>query len=50
MKAHWLERLKWWVCEKLGHPFYRAAWIYDGAYHKDCYCGRIISEPLKQED
>ena len=54
MEQKLLTRLGWWMCDKVDHPFPRHAWIYDGAYHRDCrWCGRIISirhsEPLEQE-
>ena len=47
MEQHWLERLKWWLCEKLGHKL-DTGWVYDGKHHRNCLrCGRIISKPIK---
>jgi hypothetical protein len=49
MNQTWLYRLGLWLCDKLGHSASRA-WIYNGYYHRDCrLCGRIVSEPLKEE-
>jgi hypothetical protein len=49
MEQSWRERLLWWICEKLSHPFINKTWIYNNYRHKECrVCGRIISEPLKE--
>ncbi len=46
-----LYRFGVWLCKKINHPFPRAAWIYDGYYHRDCrWCGRVVSEPLKEKN
>jgi hypothetical protein len=45
MRPHWLERLKSWICTKLGHvvPIH-GAWHFNGKIHRHCKrCGRIIS-------
>ena len=50
MNQPWYIRFGWWLCEKLGHPFPLKGWIHDGHYHRDCrLCGRIVSEPIKEE-
>jgi hypothetical protein len=50
MSPHWLERFVWWLCEKVGHPFPKHGWVFDGRYHRDCrWCGRIVSEPIRGE-
>lgn len=50
MEQHWLEKLKWWLCEKTGHLGARSGWIYNGYYHSECkICRRIISTPCKEE-
>ena len=49
MSQPWYIRLLWWLCEKAGHPGAKG-WIYDGNYHRDCdLCGRIVSEPVKEQ-
>lgn len=47
MEQHWLERIKWWACEKVGHRLDKG-WIYEGKRHSNCaWCGRIVSKPVK---
>jgi len=43
MQAHWTERLRWWLCELIGHPFKREEWEHEG-HHYQCACGRIITK------
>ena len=48
MKQSWHERLKWWICGIIGHPFPKKGWFYNGHYHRDCrICGRIISDSIR---
>lgn len=45
MNQHRFERLKWWLCEKLGHNL-DDGWHYENHHHRNCkWCGRIISKP-----
>ncbi len=49
MEQSWIEKIKWWLCEKIGHPLPRHGWIFNGQYHRDCrWCGRIVSEPCNE--
>jgi hypothetical protein len=49
MNQPWYVRFGWWLCDKLGHIGARG-WIYNETLHRDCrICGRIVSEPLKEE-
>ena len=49
MEQSWIEKFKWWLCEKIGHPLPRHGWIFNGQYHRDCrWCGRIVSEPCNE--
>lgn len=48
MDRPWYLDFGWWLCEKIGHPFPRKGWIYNGQYHRECrICGRLISETLQ---
>lgn len=39
-----MTKLGWWICDRLDHPFPRSAWIFDGAFHRECrWCNRIVS-------
>jgi len=50
MEQHWLERLKWWLCEKVGHNFIKE-WHYNGYHHAECkWCGRTISKKENHHD
>ena len=45
MKEHWIERLKKWICSKIGHR-QGETWEYNGR-HATCLRCRVIYTPKK---
>jgi hypothetical protein len=45
MKAHWIERLRMWLCDKFGHlNLTGSLWKHNGYWHQDCkFCKRTYT-------
>ncbi len=48
MKASFMERFVFWLCDTFGHKKGDTEWAHNGVWHYNCArCGRIVSEELK---